>query len=194
MALATLPFKPTNTPQPCRRCDVPTLPQGTPLPEGHAIRAGRRCCKRCYDWLYRNDRNALLAMPTCYRDVPEIVTAKPTPDCRRCKRPTLSAKIPRRQRPKGVPVHKSRGLCTTCHGWLTLYSPDELLDYERLNRSSADVLEDYEVMRKAYGGNLRQIAERMKIDPRTLYQAMYRTRRREQKRQQETLAPKGVAA
>jgi predicted DNA-binding protein (UPF0251 family) len=70
-------------------------------------------------------------------------------------------------------------MCSSCCSWLRRNDPDALLDHECRNRPNDEVLEEYEIMRKAYGGSLRQIAEHMNISRRMLYQALYRARCRE---------------
>lgn len=88
--------------------------------------------------------------------------------------------------------HIGRGLCHVCyrhlHDRARRGAGDELLDFERVSRPAADVVEDFQML-SGQGYTRRQAAERMGISLAALDQALVRHRRR-----QRAAEPVGVTA
>jgi hypothetical protein len=79
-----------------------------------------------------------------------------------------------RYAPQDPSSHHGHGLCRPC--WRYCRSRDLLVDYERLSRSRADLLEDYGMLREQ-GHTKPQIAERLGMKLPSLDTALLRARR-----------------
>jgi hypothetical protein len=73
----------------------------------------------------------------------------------------------------GLRRHAARGLCSACVARLT---PDQLLDFERTNRTRDEVLDDYDLLRRQ-GHARREIARRIGMNLAALEQCLWRARR-----------------
>jgi hypothetical protein len=83
--------------------------------------------------------------------------------------------------------HAGRGLCKRCHGVLWRryeaghdVEGDSLIDYERIQRSNANVIESWQEL-SAEGYTKQQAADRMDMTYAALDQALVRHRRRQRK-------------
>jgi hypothetical protein len=90
--------------------------------------------------------------------------------CRRCQRAMLAQ---RAAVGTGMRRHHGRGLCSACVDQLT---PDQLLNYERSNRTRDEVLDDYDLLRRQ-GHPRRVIAKRIGMNLDALEQVLRRARR-----------------
>ncbi len=69
-----------------------------------------------------------------------------------------------------------RGLCDPC--WWQVFNYEDIEDFPKKNRSSWEVIEDYSFIKANQGGQLKDIADRMGMKPKTLEQALGRARKR----------------
>lgn len=91
-----------------------------------------------------------------------------------CGRQIVPETVPPRHRPAGVLAHGSRGLCTTCRHHARVNGT--IGEFERINRSRDDVLDDWVVLRRQ-GYSRRQAAERIGMRFAALDRAIQRARR-----------------
>lgn len=78
-------------------------------------------------------------------------------------------------RAEGVARRDGRGLCQRCYRWAR--TNNRLLDYERVNRPTTDVLEDWLHLAdplRPVKDEVRRLAHQFGMKPKTLEQALHR--------------------